>query len=178
MSDAPTPDLADVPDLPLEEDTGDGSDLDRIVLLKTGRVRCLIAGKPYMLGRPNLGQFRDLTNAFEALTDELDALQIAYERKLVGLREREAAINAMDDGPDRDQAMLDLRRENHRLGVELTSAAEDQRLGWWKLVFSTLAMGRGRGRMPAAGAWPTWVTDVTLPHQVRAHWRQAPLAPG
>lgn len=170
---------------PEEDESGES-----ITYVGTGWIRCMIAGRRYRLRRPFFGELRDLRTALEAQTDELTAKRqeaelganhrgkrrAAVERKMLALQQR------MDTEELTDELLAehgDLVRENTAIlndstkaNRELSAAADDLRIDWFRQVFEKL----GVDGVPEQ--WPSWVADVNVPAEWTAHWRSVPLDPG
>lgn len=168
-------------ELPMVEPDEDELD-ETLELVSNGWVRCSIAGVPYKLRRPFIGELEDLEKSLEAdatvLTDLQDQLREEQQTDLARAKEIQAEAAEVDNDSiekaelDEEATMLGLKvmRRQQRLSHE----SDKLRVAWWTEVFTRLT--------PPGGSqppdFPTWVADPQLPHQIVAHWRRVPLGRG
>lgn len=168
-------------DTPVPSDTdADLVDVEGIVFIKTGWVRFTIDGKVYRLRRPLFGELKALRLALEDVTDDINEKSAESTTMAIELeQEMHAAANAETKMTAAKRRQLTGKQaESRKLGRALVEFADEARMGWWTLVFTTLGVGDGQGGDKVPADWPSWVVDVNLPGQIMQHWRSAPLAPG
>ncbi len=162
-----------------EEDEGDS-----LVFVRNGWIRFTIAGKPYKLRRPFLGELRDLEVAWEtdqeALTMGHNQLKLDSQELLDEAAKLEAEA-AEIEGQTRRKIELDIEASHLALKAsaesrKLQRKAQDLRAEWWAQVFKLLTPHPQDP--PPADQVPSWVANIDLQQRAIAHWQSAPLGRG
>lgn len=164
---------------PTEEELEFGDD---ITFVRTGLIRCRVAGQSHILRRPSLGELHDLETAKASTVDDLKGFNEELNEKNKELldRAREVEEEAKDlDPSSARKAELDVEATNLTLAAirareAFQRQADDLREVWWKQVFGTLTPP---GHKPPE-VMPSWAGDANLPDQVITLWRTSPLAYG
>ncbi len=116
-------------------------------------------GKPYVLKRPKLREYRYFRDLIRELSIEAVDTMNGLQKDLEGVEEGTAEFS-------------ELESEIRHIGAnsfELTS------IPWLKSVFEQL----GDPLPDDHEEWPAWLAaDQTIPTKIINHWRDVPLAPG
>lgn len=162
------------------EPLGDEAGED-VQLVRTGWVRCTVAGQQYRLRPPFFGEFKRLRLSFEELQDALAEKSEESEIIAAELVEQAEALRTRKDVPaaERVRAMRSLRAASTDVARQLNTLREDQLHRWWADVFRTLCVDLDRiDWLDDADKMPAWMMAPLLPTKVQTHWRAAPLGRG
>ena len=136
--------------------TADAGDLKAVSYDKTGRVRIDHDGTVHTLRRPKWGQYRQIRDAYKALTP-LDQKRVAL------------AKDVQEKPPDEQYEVMNQL-------LELTDQVAAAKVPVLQLVFSSLS----DAEFPEdPDQWETWLlTDDSFLAELLEHWRTVPLARG
>jgi len=136
-------------------------------------------GKTVRVRRPFLGELKEIRLALQDAQDELAGLAASVTAEG---RDLQAEATALSDrlqakevsNEDHAQELAEIRARDRSSAQKMDAAREEQTLGWWALVFSTLALDD----VPDAMHYPAWILDPGLPNRCLNHWRSVPSGPG